>query len=651
MSTHNIPEYRPDIDGLRALAVLSIIVNHLNKNFLPSGFLGVDIFFVISGFVITGSLVNGPNKTASEFFIGFYTRRIKRLMPALIFSTLMSGILICIVDPNPIMSILTGIFALFGLSNLYLLHISSDYFARSAELNIFTQTWSLGVEEQFYFIYPAFLWFLFANKMTANRRKIFFSLLLASACSLFLFIRYQDSYPNAVFYLMPTRFWELGAGCLLYISGFRPNLHGLPSKKINIFLFIAFCSLLGSLALPKSIILLSTIFTVLVTSLVIVMLRPGNLVFAILTHPYLIYIGKISYSLYLWHWIVLCLSRWTTGISLWTLPFQIILIFFFSVLSYHFIEFPFRRNKSRLMKGEHNVLVGGIGGALLVCILMDGMIRFNHQILYTIQSRTETPPAFLPLKFSQLPFDPTCVVDSNSRPYRNNTFELCTIQPVSSNGQIFWVLGDSHAGHLQGLLYKLHEKLGVGIHLIETPGIPYPIPQTQKFPPRELVMDEILKRSHDSDLIILSRLFIDRETGRPLPNISDWAEDVVKLANGIVSKEIKIIIVGPPPNFQFDNINSCKETDLRRNFCDIDREAISKNLTKVYSLLNEITHRSKNIYIFNQFDVLCPETMRNCAPIKNEKLLYRDKDHLNSYGSASLTEDFTKFLEDNSLLK
>ena len=146
--------YRPEIDGLRAFAVVAVIINHFNKEILPNGYLGVDIFFVISGFVITSSLYQRPSKNFKDFICGSYERRIKRLVPALSVFVLITSIMICLFNPTPGISLLTGLTSLFGLSNLYLLKESTDYFAQLTELNIFTHTWSLGVEEQFYLLFP-----------------------------------------------------------------------------------------------------------------------------------------------------------------------------------------------------------------------------------------------------------------------------------------------------------------------------------------------------------------------------------------------------------------------------------------------------------------------------------------------------------------
>ena len=188
-----LTEYRKDIDGLRAIAIIAVIINHLNKNILENGYLGVDIFFVISGFVITRSLLlNSKEQKFSDFIIDFYLKRIKRIIPALIFFVLIMSILIFLFIPLPGPSLKTGIFSLLGLSNIFLYNQSIDYFASSADLNIFTNTWSLGVEEQFYIFYPFLFWFIFKKKSIQLSRKylifVMSSLSFISLLHLFIFI-------------------------------------------------------------------------------------------------------------------------------------------------------------------------------------------------------------------------------------------------------------------------------------------------------------------------------------------------------------------------------------------------------------------------------------------------------------------------------
>lgn len=215
--------YRPEIDGLRAIAVIAVIINHFNKALLPSGFLGVDIFFVISGYVITSSLANREHKSMGDFLLGFYSRRVKRLVPSLITCIVITSVVgvlfIPSVSPEFTGSLATGRNALFGLSNLSLFNLSTDYFAISTEFNLFTQTWSLGVEEQFYLIFPLILWVTgFIRSHSSGKRNLLFWMILLSALSLCTYVWLSYVNPPAAYFLMPCRFWELGLGCITFLT-------------------------------------------------------------------------------------------------------------------------------------------------------------------------------------------------------------------------------------------------------------------------------------------------------------------------------------------------------------------------------------------------------------------------------------------------
>tara|TARA_B100000886_G_scaffold338868_1_gene302735 strand:- start:247 stop:2268 length:2022 start_codon:yes stop_codon:yes gene_type:complete len=377
-------KYRPEIDGLRAVAVLGVLINHLNKDILSSGFLGVDIFFVISGFVISSSLYGRDSENFIDFIKSFYIRRLRRIVPVLAVFIVVSSILICLFNSDPQITLRTGASSAFGLSNLYLIRHATDYFANDTNFNIFTNTWSLGVEEQFYFVYPFLIWFSgFSRLGKRSLRNLFIILIIFSVPSLSFYLHLYASNPDAAYFLMPTRFWEISSGGLTFIL----SRHKLVKKFKYRYLteVLIFIILLLIMMLPREFINLSTILTVFCTSLFILLTKENFLSYKFLTNKFIIFIGKISYSLYLWHWTVICISRWTIGIKWWTIPIQILLSFSLAFFSYKYIEIPFR-NK------QYNFKKFGLLTFNIILVFSSSLIALflslNNSFLFSGQSRT-----------------------------------------------------------------------------------------------------------------------------------------------------------------------------------------------------------------------------------------------------------------------
>lgn len=439
--------YRPEIDGIRAFAVIAVIINHFNKDLLPSGYLGVDIFFVISGFVITSSLAGRPSKNFSDFLVGFYARRIKRLVPALVLFVLITSVLICLFNPSPGISLETGITSLFGLSNLHLLKQSTDYFAASTELNVFTHTWSLGVEEQFYFLFPFLVWFTgFGRLASKGSRNLFWVIGALSVASLIAFISIYQTNQPAAYFSTPTRLWEMGAGCLLFLSlkHSKRLLHALESIPP----LMVTGAVVVVLFVPLQFAVQATVAVVVLTAILITCLRSGTTAYKLFTHPRVVYIGLISYSLYLWHWGVLSLNRWTIGIHWWSVPFQIALILLLSIASYRYVETPLRRSDWSAVRWQS---IGyGIGASASAAVLLFALVKIPNLSLYIGQSPSLVAAGVSSLtdtyslkQVNSLWGGDKCVLSENSQVGKRISVEDCTLSNFSNAKKRVVVFGNS----------------------------------------------------------------------------------------------------------------------------------------------------------------------------------------------------------------
>lgn len=344
--------HRHDMDGLRAVAVLAVVVNHLDEAWLPGGFRGVDMFFAISGFVITRSLMGRERGSTIRFLLDFYARRIKRLLPALLFCVVVTSVLAVLFTTNPEMQLSAGIRAVFGLSNLKFHQWQTDYFAQATQSIVFIHTWSLGVEEQFYVFFSLF-WIA-----VSPRSQIFLPILLAlSVASLGLYLAWAPS--AASFFLLPARFWEIGAGCILAVMA-APTRPASPLIRPAAALVLAL-----TLAIPAT--FGGELAAVMATAALIRWPGSSDWLDRGLGSAPMQAVGLGSYSLYLWHWPVIALAHWTVGIRWQTLPVLIAIAAVLAWFSYRFIELPARRAQWR-PSAAGTIAVGGFAALAVYAV-------------------------------------------------------------------------------------------------------------------------------------------------------------------------------------------------------------------------------------------------------------------------------------------
>ena len=360
--------YRPEIDGLRALAVLPVVLFHLGLGF-PGGFTGVDVFFVISGFLICGIILRELDEEKFSM-LRFYERRVRRIMPAffaVIFAALVLAALILYPRDFDMMGHHLTYISLFA-SNVQLSIFEGGYWAADAKTFPLLHTWSLAVEEQFYFVMPVILivfhrWF---------RKHLFAALLLFFVISLGYCIYATQAIPQQAFYLLPSRAWEMLLGGMVYLLIQRdcpwtkvPLLGSLLGAGGFFLMVGSYFMITGEMAFPGYVALFPTVGA----ALFIYSNSWGtNWTGRLLAWAPLQFIGKISYSLYLWHWpliIFLKAHRWPEGISMTDKGALFVVSFAVSVASWKFIEQPFRHSAKR-----HSALKAIVPACVLLVLML-----------------------------------------------------------------------------------------------------------------------------------------------------------------------------------------------------------------------------------------------------------------------------------------
>ena len=669
--------YRPEIDGLRAFAVLAVIINHFNKAILPGGFLGVDIFFVISGYVITSSLFKRPTKDFKDFISGFYERRVKRLLPALLVFVLITSIVLCLFNPSPGLSLQTGLASLFGLSNLYLFSKSTDYFSSSTELNVFTHTWSLGVEEQFYLLFPFFIWFSGFGRQTKNgSRNLFLIISLLASVSLVAFLYWYPVNHAAGYFLMPSRFWEMATGCLIFIAFQKRAFAEQILQKIPPGLLFAL--IVAVMFLPISLARSSTIAVVALSSLLINSLEEHTALYKVFSSSGVVYIGLISYSLYLWHWGVLSISRWTIGIHWWSVPFQIIMMFGLAIASYRWIETPSRR--SSWFRSRWKTLVLGGGLLTIVSAILFGLGKYISNLVYTghasvIKTYSSYPHSFISNFNGKL-----C---HNADLPRERFYANCVVTSDPNQNTIYLV-GDSHAWANIAAATKVAKDFSLNFASYTWNGLPFPVVKYKRIDDKtilspqvietaKILEQEIITNSKPGDIVLIFMRFdyhfgdqwLDLAETDPraflypdsngnfysLPtkklHLQKWKVRLEDFIEKMTALDVNVVISTPTPIFPLQElgVETYKQCNgFNRQWfnvlqqskdCVIDSHVFDGNVgrfARIIKYLSGLESLHSNVFILDSFDSFCG-TNSQCIFSDNNNSYFRDMDHLSNYGS------------------
>lgn len=494
--------FRNDIQGLRALAVIAVICNHLNKNLLPSGWLGVDIFFVISGYVITLTIFRSKAYQNSNFLSEFYAKRARRILPALVFNIIIGAILAVLIVPDPLPTLKTGISALFGLSNLYLLKQATNYFSISSDLNFFTQTWSLGVEEQFYLVYPVLI--SLVSRLNLNKKV---SIPIITACVMLSFALFINGFTNDIpraYYSPLVRFWEIACGCLaVYLSNVG-KIKSLYKKLIpNLGLVIVIILFL----FPTHFAVITIPCAILATAFILITNDPSNNIYHLLSIRPLIFIGRISYSLYLWHWTVLVALRWTIGTdSLTTSIVALLVTFIISILGYKAIEVSFQNRRFSVMK-TFSISILLLASPLIILITL---IKLRPPLLIWNMINEKTQD------YTHWKDSVKCVTNERLKKY-TDPLESCLSLNEQTKVPRLIIIGDSHSSQLVPMAQAAanllaNDGINISIRHINTANMPpdaNPVFPDVLFQSQESITSSsairyILNRITPSDVVLIS---------------------------------------------------------------------------------------------------------------------------------------------------
>jgi peptidoglycan/LPS O-acetylase OafA/YrhL len=615
--------YMHQLDGVRAIAVISVIIFHLNPNWLPGGYLGVDVFFLLSGFLITRLLYRDFN--AGDYsWTKFIARRIRRLMPALMvmISVVMIAGIFLLVFPNREQLIPQGFAAIFSYSNYFYYHTTSGYWGSHANSIALLHTWSLAVEEQFYLIFPLIFYSVFKISPKSCRMALPVFSLLAFVCYLFA---YSDD-PSVAFYYLHARAWQLLLGGSLALwapqrektcpnSGLRPYLAWSS--------LITLCSCFYYL--DHEAVSASNGWALIIPSLsatcLIWLASSGALSLKFLATRPLTYIGQISYSLYLWHWPIIVMSKFITPDPH---PVTLILLTVIAAcMSYHLIEKPFRYSKASTTK----ILFGSLA---LPCISI---------ILLTLTKQNPIVPNELkPM------MDAETIQDRKQwKVSKKKVSPLWGHQPnESKDTPVVMINGSSHARVLCGALneYAQIYNYRFGTLSIASGGVTQTsIKKGQDRARTNKIRNKIIQDIHPDILFIAG--YWQSELSDTGKTFNDRLRELLIS----YSKSAKwVIVVGQSPRLEVPDevgysirrhywsqyLQSEKgRVEIRADDSADNSNAIVKNIVDSLSVDNVIYEDPRHVFYQNE----------QFTPIRDGHFLYSDRHHINDHSARLIIQN------------
>jgi peptidoglycan/LPS O-acetylase OafA/YrhL len=663
--------YFPAVDGLRAIAVGTVMLFHLSRAYLPGGFVGVDIFFVISGFVVTASLAHLQFPSMRSLLAYFYARRLTRIMPALAVCMLVTTAIYVLLIPDSWLSNLTrntGVAAFIGASNIVLARNTDAYFATTSSFNPFLHTWSLGVEEQFYLIFPFLLMFHARRRaaIASERRALALIVLLGAlsfvACGAFTFTN-----PTYSFYLLPSRFWELALGMVLALTFTRWKwrverlnrsvVHGVAAAAI-ILIGISVATLSED-RFPFPMAVLPVAGAAIV--IVLVCALPDYWIARLLAAKPVLWTGLRSYSLYLWHWPIYVLMRWTVGLE--SVGYQLLAVIITLTaahLSYQLVEQPLRTSPRIKALPRGWVALGGLAAALVATGAGGVLFKAQHHLSIS-QTARYAADWYTSDHSGLLTSGDGCKLAQTRYPLADGRVTTWTRNGCASPatpGRLF-VIGDSHAIAYVPLLRQFALDTGHETRLYFKSGCPFlrlnapmsSLPACHGY--FEAAEAEFRAQLRPGDILFMPsmrlaqgtdqwgavvREFTDPDSGR-----ASMIEAKAEL-DSLGSTGAQLVFEAPKPMVPSPTYRCIdwylSENPICKGGLSIDKKTMLALRAPVLEEMETLAARNTKVRVWDPLPVLCPGPV--CQAMDGDKPIFFDRHHVSTHGDQMLRESFDR---------
>ena len=619
--------YRPDIDGLRAISVIVVILFHADLLWIQGGFIGVDVFFVISGYLITRSI--DKEMLGNVFsFKSFYLRRIRRIIPVLVFVMLVVTIPACLfLFANDLEAYgRTALHTILSTNNFHLWINGGNYFAQNTELMPLLHTWSLSVEEQFYFIWPPIL--LLLHRFLKLKNRLYFIVLftvLGLALSVFL----ASNFPKVAYFLLPARLFELtlGAGLALFWDKI-PKLSKIKNNWISI---------TGLLLILLPVLLLNGMstfpgFNAFYPCLGAVLLilsgkntKTIGIVNKVLAFKPLVFIGLLSYSMYLWHWPIFSFIKYFgLELTLDKLLFALTLTVLLSYFSWRWIEKPFRyRFKYSFSKTLLVILLPSLLLIGAVYGVLDGKDGFpqRHPTLIEFDKKNNYPN-----KLRRNCYDV----------FKVGNCDQCGLG-VKKDTLDGMLIGDSFANHSAAFIDVLAKDSGLYFHDSAAGGYPllYDVDDQTGAPTRDTAYGEKrLAYAKKFKTIIVAtnwERFIDKES-KNYKLVMATIKELLDLGKNV-------IIIDPLRTVSEMNLHKMKLLKINNGASIVKQDLlIPFNKRADDYIVYQISRQYPEVTIINLNDVMCYN--KGCNYEIDNSIVYRNGNHLNTSGATLLARKY-----------